>query len=118
MSRSTTDAPTHAPSQAPTHAASQAAHELLTQLIALTSLPPADHEIDALLAASEALIAQRAELFEHLTAPIVVSDADRPLVAELERRDAAWQAALTAAMRLLGEQRHGTEQLRAYAPSV
>ncbi len=101
---------------------SRAVHELLTQLISLTPLPPTEHEsaheIDALLAASEAIIAQRAELFEGLTTPLEVSDEDRPLVAELERRDAAWQAALSAAMRRIGEQRHGTEQLRAYAPSL
>ncbi|MBC7973687.1 MAG: hypothetical protein H7138_01790, partial [Myxococcales bacterium] len=69
---------------------SRAAHELLTQLISLTPLPPAEHEIeheiDALLAASEAIIAQRAALFEGLTTPLEVSDEDRPLVAELERR--------------------------------
>lgn len=93
-------------------------HALLTQLIELTPLPPAERDIDTLLSESEAIVDRRAELFAQLDAPLEPSDADRPLVLELQRRDAAWQDALTAAMRTVRRHRHGTEQLRAYAPVV
>jgi hypothetical protein len=93
-------------------------HELLTRLLELTPLPPADREIDALLTESEDIIHRRAELFDALVPPLELSDADRPLVLELQARDAAWQDALTAALRTVRRHRHGTEQLRAYAPTV
>lgn len=95
-----------------------AVHDVLTRLIELTPLPPEDAEIDPMLAAFEAIIAQRAALLdhlEHLAPPLQLDPADRALVRELERRDAAWQDALTTAMRRVSQQRHGNEQLRAYA---
>ena len=90
-------------------------HDVLTGLLELTPLPPAGAEIDPLLAAFEAIIAQRAQLLDRLAPPIVLGDAERVLVLDLERRDSVWQAALTAAMRTVSQQRHGNEQLRAYA---
>ena len=97
---------------------SLATHEVLARLIELTPVPPPDAEIDALLAAFEAIIAQRAELLDSLAPPLQLGEAERPLVLEIERRDAIWQAALTAAMRTVTAQRHGNEQLRAYAAVV
>ena len=93
-------------------------HDVLTQLIELTPVPPPDTEIDPLLAAFEAIVAQRAELLDHLAPPLQLGDAERALVREIERRDAVWQAALTSAMRTVTQQRHGNEQLRAYAAVV
>jgi len=92
--------------------------ELLGQLIELTPMPPNEAEIDPLLAAFEAILARRAEVFERLVPPLTVTDAERPLVRELESRDAAWQDALTRALQCVREQRHGNEQLRAYAVVV
>ena len=92
--------------------------ELLTQLIDATPPPPAGLEVDDLLAAFEAIIARRAAILDQLAPPLALADADRALVAEIERRDAAWQAALTTALELVGSQRHGTDQLRAYAPRL
>jgi hypothetical protein len=93
-------------------------HEVLSRLIELTPPPPPISEIDPLLAAFEAIIAQRAELLDRLAAPLQLGDAERALVLELERRDAAWQDTLSAAMRMVSAQRHGNEQLRAYAAVV
>jgi len=93
-------------------------HDVLTRLIELTPLPPPDTEIDPLLATFEEIIAARAELLDRLAPPLQLGDADRALVTEIERRDAIWQAALTAAMRRVHAQRHGNEQLRAYAAVV
>lgn len=90
--------------------------QLLHQLIEATPPPPEPGlEIDELLAAFEAIIARRALLIDQLAPPLQLAETDRPLVVELERRDAAWQAALTAALETVGKQRHGSDQLRAYA---
>jgi hypothetical protein len=93
-------------------------HQLLTQLIDATPPPPAGLEVDDLLAAFEAIIARRAAILDQLAPPLALGEADRALVAEIERRDAAWQAALTAALELVGGQRHGSDQLRAYGPRL
>lgn len=90
-------------------------HDVLARLIELTPPPPPITEIDPLLTAFEAIIAQRAELLDRLAPPLQLGDAERSLVLELERRDAAWQDTLSSAMRTVSQQRHGTEQLRAYA---
>jgi hypothetical protein len=63
-------------------------HDVLTRLIELTPAPPTDSEIDPLLAAFEAIIAQRAELLDRLAPPLQLGDAERALMCELERRDA------------------------------
>lgn len=88
---------------------------VLLQLLEVTPPPPAAGEIDDLLTAFESIIARRAELIERLAPPLALAAEDRPLVAELEQRDAAWQAALTSALETVGRQRHGADQLRAYA---
>lgn len=95
-----------------------ALHDVLTRLVELTPLPPDDTEIDPMLAAFETIVEQRAALLDRLAPPLQLGDADRSLVLEIERRDAAWRAALTAAMRRVSQQRHGNEQLRAYAAVV
>lgn len=92
--------------------------ELLHQLIAATPARPPEADIDALLAAFEAVVAERAQIFEQLEVPLQLADADRPLMHEIERRDAIWQDALTAALRQVGEQRHANGQVRAYAVSL
>lgn len=88
---------------------------VLQQLLDVTPPPPDGLEIDDLLAAFESIIARRAQLIEQLAPPLALAAEDRPLVAELEQRDAAWQTALTTALELVGKQRHGADQLRAYA---
>lgn len=90
---------------------------VLLQLLEVTPPPPVDGEIDDLLTRFEAIIARRAQLIEQLAAPLALAADDRPLVVELEQRDAAWQAALTTALETVGKQRHGADQLRAYAPA-
>jgi hypothetical protein len=92
--------------------------ELLHRLIEATPAPPSGLEIDELLAAFEAIIARRAELIERLAPPLQLTEIDRPLVVEHERRDAAWKSALTTALEVVGHQRHGSDQLRAYAPGI
>jgi len=92
------------------------AGELLARLLALTPEPPVQCEVEPLLAHFEAVVAQRAELIALIVPPLRLTDADRELLVELERRDAAWQDILAAAMRKIGEQRCAVGQLRAYAP--
>lgn len=92
--------------------------DVLTQLIEITPLPPSETEVEPLLTAFEEIIARRAELLDQLGGPLQLSDAERPLVREIERRDAAWQHALTVALETVAGQRRGTDQLRAYARTV
>jgi len=89
------------------------AREILVRLLELTPEPPG--EVDQLLAGFDAMLAGRAEVLAAIAPPLVLAAADRPLYAELERRDAAWQAALAAARQSIGTQRCGAAQLRAYA---
>lgn len=56
-------------------------------------------------------------MLAHIVPPLRLTDAERPLLRELERRQLLWQDALADALRMIGEQRHATLQLRAYAPS-
>ena len=93
------------------------AREILVRLLELTPEPPAA-EVDQLLAGFDAMLAARAEVLAAIAPPLVLGDSERPLYAELERRDAAWQAALGAARQTIGGQRCGAAQLRAYAPTV
>ena len=93
---------------------SDAGRALLDRLLALTPEPPAGADPDALEQACAAMIAARAEVTAAVVPPLVIGDAERPLLVELARRDAAWEAALAAAQRAVGEQRQGAAQLRAY----
>jgi hypothetical protein len=89
--------------------------ELVTRLLDVTPAPTAGVDIDQLLAAFEAILAQRTAIIAQVALPITLSDCDRPLLAELERRQNTWQDALGAAMQRVGDQRCAATQLRAYA---
>lgn len=89
--------------------------ELLSRLIAATPDPAPDAEVEQLLAEFEAIIAQRAAIIATIVPPLTLSDTDRPLLAELERRQQLWQDALATALRTVGERRCAATQLRAYA---
>jgi hypothetical protein len=98
-------------------------HDLLTRLLDVTpaAIPDAgpdlvpDTRVEALLATFEAIIGQRAAIIAQIAPPITLSEIDRPLLVELERRQNIWQDALAVALRKIGEQRMGITQLRAYA---
>ena len=92
-------------------------HELVTRLLAATPVPEADADIDQLLAAFDAIHAERAAILADAQAPFTLSDTDRPLLAELEWRQNIWQDALGAALRRVGRHRCGAAQLRAYGGS-
>lgn len=89
--------------------------EILEQLLALTPEPAQDTTAELLLEAFENVIARRAEVIAQIVPPLALSEVDRPLLAELERRQALWQEVLAQALRTVGEQRCGTNHLRAYA---
>jgi len=93
-----------------------AGHEILARLLALTPPPPQAAAAEQLLATFEAILGERAAIIATIVPPLQVSDADRAVLVELERRHAAWYDALAAAQRTVGEQRCGAHQLRAYAP--
>jgi len=89
--------------------------EILVRLLELTPEPPLGTEAEHLLDGFEVIVAQRAEVIALIVPPLTLGDADRPLLVELERRQSLWQAALAEALRIVGEQRCGNSQLRAYA---
>jgi len=91
--------------------------EILVRLLELTPEPHLDAEAEHLLDGFEAIVAKRAEILAQIVPPLTLGDDDRPLLVELERRQALWQDALAEALRIIGEQRCGNSQLRAYAPS-
>jgi hypothetical protein len=91
------------------------AHELVSRLLDATPVPADGADADQLLAAFEAMLADREAILALVQPPLTLSDTDRPLLAELERRDSDWQAALAAALRRVGGQRCGAAQVRAYA---
>lgn len=89
--------------------------ELVTRLLDATPAAVAELEPEPLLAAFQAILAARDAILAEVEAPITLSDTDRPLLVELERRQALWHDALAAALRRVGEQRCGASQVRAYA---
>lgn len=89
--------------------------ELVTRLLDATPTPAADAGADELLSVFEAILAQRAAIIAMIVPPITLSELDRPLLVELERRQGVWQDALATALRRVGGQRCGAAQLRAYA---
>jgi hypothetical protein len=91
------------------------AGELLIRLLDVTPAPPPETAVEDLLAAFEVIVAQRAVILAAAEAPITLSEMDRPLLVELQRRQNIWQDALGAALRTVGEQRMAATQLRAYA---
>jgi hypothetical protein len=89
--------------------------EILAQLLERTPSPPADTDVESLLAAFQTMLAARAAVLAAIAPPFVLSAPDRGLLVELERRQLAWHDALAAAQRTVGAQRCATNQLRAYA---
>lgn len=89
--------------------------EILAQLLELTPEPRPELDAERMLIAFEIIVAERARVLAQIVPPIALTDADRPLLVELERRQSLWQDALAEALRTVGEQRCGTSQLRAYA---
>jgi hypothetical protein len=92
--------------------------EILVRLLELTPEPPVGAEVDQLLAGFDAILAGRAEVLATIVPPLTLAEADRPLLAELERLHGAWNDALAAAQRMIATQRCGAVQLRAYAPTL
>lgn len=92
--------------------------EILARLIDATPLPTPGCDIEPLLATLDGILAARAAILALIVPPLAVADADRPLLAELERREALWQDALRDAQHRVGHQRCGASQLRAYAPTI
>jgi hypothetical protein len=90
-------------------------HEILVRLLELTPEPSADATIEHVIATLEVILAAREEVIAQLAPPIQLTEADRPLLVELERRQLAWQDRLAAAQHTVGEHRLGAGQLRAYA---
>ena len=91
--------------------------ELIARLVDATPVPPAGAGVEDLLALFEAILASRSALLAQAVAPVTLSEPDRPLLVELERRQNIWQDALAAALRRVGGQRCGAAQMRAYGGS-
>jgi hypothetical protein len=89
--------------------------ELVTRLLDVTPVPEPGAGADQLLSVFEAIVARRAAIIALIALPITLSEPDRPLLVELERRQEIWQDALAAALRRVGGQRCAAAQLRAYA---
>jgi len=94
------------------------AKEILVQLLDATPVPTPGVGIEPLVESAERIAAARAQILAQIVAPLSLAEADRPLLLELEQRDAAWQDALSSAQRTIGHQRCGAAQLRAYAPAL
>jgi hypothetical protein len=92
--------------------------EILVRLLDLTPPPPTEGDLAQLIAGFEAIVEARAGAIAQIAPPVALADDDRPLLAELVRRQAAWLEALGAAHQAVGNQRCGAAQLRAYAPTV
>ena len=92
--------------------------EILARMLDATPLPTPGCDIEPLLATLEGILTARDAILALIAPPIDVPDADRPLLEELERRDAEWQDALRDAQLRVGQQRCGAGRLRAYAPTI
>ena len=89
--------------------------EILAALLEATPLPTPGSAVEQLLAAFETVLTERAAVLARIVPPLRVTEHERPLLDELEQRQAAWQAALGAARLSIGDARVGTHHLRAYA---
>jgi hypothetical protein len=95
--------------------ATAGSREILAALLEATPLPTPGSGVEQLLAAFETTLTQRAAVLARIEPPLRGAPHDRPLLDELEQRQAAWQTALEAARLAIGDARLGTHQLRAYA---
>jgi hypothetical protein len=93
------------------------ARDLVARLLDATPVIPVDADVDQLLTSFEEIIARRAAIIALISPPITLSEIDRPLLIELERRQNLWHEALATALRTVGERRCGATRLRAYAGS-
>jgi hypothetical protein len=92
--------------------------EILVRLLDATPLPTPGCDVEPLLETLDGILAARDEILAQIVPPLRVADADRPLLEELERREALWQEALCDAQHRVGTQRCGAGRLRAYAPTI
>jgi hypothetical protein len=92
--------------------------EILARLLDLTPVPTPGADVEQLIAAFEVIMSGRGAIIALILPPISVTEADRPLVVELARRQTLWQEALAAAQHTVGDQRCGADHLRAYARTV
>jgi hypothetical protein len=99
-------------------AATASDREILVRLLDATPLPTPGCDVEPLLENLDGILAARAAILALIVPPLRVADADRPLLEELERREAAWQQALCDAQHRIGTQRCGAGQLRAYAQTL
>ena len=99
-------------------AATASDREILARLLDATPLPTPGCDVEPMLEMLDGILAARAEILAQIVPPLRIADADRPLLDELERREALWQQALCDAQHRTGTQRCGASQLRAYAPTI
>ncbi len=88
--------------------------DAIDRLLAATPYPPATGDVTALLAAAAEVAAARATAL----ATVQRTTPDALKLGELEQRQDAWQAALSAARQQLARQQIGVRGLRAYASRV
>lgn len=89
---------------------------VLAQLLAATPSPPVDAEVDALLAAFDAMARHRQVLLDAIT-EIVISEPERVILQELAVRADAWKLALIHAQGTIIDRRIGVGKVRAYGSS-
>ena len=87
-------------------------------LLDATPPPPEDVDVDTLTTTFAAVSAARQAIIDSLTAPILVDDADRPLLATLRARQDAWHAALSRALDHVRDQRIAATKVKGYAAGL
>jgi hypothetical protein len=92
--------------------------EILAALLEATPLPTPGSGVEQLLAMFEASLTERAAVLARIVPPLHIASNDRPMLDELERRQAAWQDALETARMAIGSARSGAAHLRAYAQAL
>lgn len=92
--------------------------EILVRLLDATPLPTPGSGVEQMLEAIEGIMAERSAILALIVPPLRIDELDRPLLVELEQREAVWNDALATAQRAIGEQRCGAAHLRAYAPTI
>ncbi len=92
----------------------------LRALCDATGLPPPNHDIPALLAAWEGVVAARQVMLdaERPSFNAVVIDVCQQVIAELEMRQDAWRVALAGARDAIGTQRVSVAKVRRYQRST